>query len=235
MEEPSEQQKGETPLTIVLVESELELIPEKVQGFPFIRKQAQDRGKAPASLLLDSSLHHGAMRKLEDFQRRGRPDIVHRWLLFAQDSPLNRRGLLTTYIHTWDDRTILVNPELRPPKSYNRFVGLMEELFEKGVIMTKEGATLLKMENKPLRRLLKKLGTRNVLLWENGRDVDAVDYFRENQGKKICLLVGGFPHGDFRKAAGLSDENVRLGSEQLSATTISAQLLFSYGEAHKQS
>jgi rRNA small subunit pseudouridine methyltransferase Nep1 len=87
------------------------------------------------------------MKKLEESEKRGRLDIVHFALLEALGSPLNREGLLQTYVHTINDYVITVNPETRLPRNYNRFVGLMEQLFE-SYRVPPTGQILLKLEGK---------------------------------------------------------------------------------------
>ncbi len=115
---------------LILADSELELMPEEIKK----RK-----------ILLDSSLHHSLMKGLKDWKRRGRPDIVHVFLLIAQESILNRKGLLKTYIHTRNDEIIYVNPEMRIIKNYNRFKGLMQQLLIHGKVPLK-GKSLMEMK-----------------------------------------------------------------------------------------
>ena len=43
------------------------------------------------------------------------------------DSPLNRAGLLQVYIHTERNVLIEVHPQLRIPRTFDRFCGLMGE------------------------------------------------------------------------------------------------------------
>ena len=96
------------------------------------------------------------MKKLEESERRGRPDIVHFALLEALGSPLNKERLLQTYVHTLKNHVITISPETRLPRNYDRFVGLMEQLFELGQVPP-AGQILLKLELKTLAELQKLL------------------------------------------------------------------------------
>ncbi len=58
--------------------------------------------------ILDRSYHHAAMKDIADSEKRGRPDIAHLCLLEALGSPLNKEGLLRTYVHTYNDYVISV-------------------------------------------------------------------------------------------------------------------------------
>ncbi|MEM4586704.1 MAG: 16S rRNA methyltransferase, partial [Desulfurococcaceae archaeon] len=116
-------------LHIALVESALETVPKEIIDHPAVVKNARRRGKKPWEVLLDVSLHYHAMKNLKDWFKRGRPDIVHVTLLEALESPLNRSGLLEIYIHTYGDYVLFIDPETRIPRNYNRFVGLIEQVF----------------------------------------------------------------------------------------------------------
>ena len=76
--------------------------------------------------------HHG--RDLSS----ARPDIAHQCLLMLQDSPLNRAGLLQVYVHTAKNVLIEVNPHVRIPRTFNRFCGLMGELFVLGQLCERD-------------------------------------------------------------------------------------------------
>ena len=83
---------------LVLADSELELVPKKIIKHPAVVK-----GK---SKILDVSLHHTAMKILKDWRRRGRPDIVHFFLLLANDSILNKEGKLRVYAVSYTHLTL---------------------------------------------------------------------------------------------------------------------------------
>ena len=57
-------------------------------------------------------------KKLNNWRKRGRPDIVHLCLLEALESPLNKNKILSVYVHTYDNKIIYINPEVRLPRNY---------------------------------------------------------------------------------------------------------------------
>ncbi len=81
-------------LNLLLADAEIELIPREIFHHPSVKANAKRRGKPPAEILLDSTIHHSALRKLTEGERRGRPDLVHFYLLLALESIMNKRGLL---------------------------------------------------------------------------------------------------------------------------------------------
>jgi rRNA small subunit pseudouridine methyltransferase Nep1 len=218
-------------LVLIVAESELELVPPPIQDHPSIRRYAQRRNKSPSEILLDSNYHHSAMRLLPEADRRGRPDIVHLTLLLALDTPLNRKKLLKTYIHTRNDEVIHINPTTRLPRNYGRFVGLMEQLFKEGRVPPK-GEPLLRLERKTLKELVDELGTWNILLSERGDPEPPLKLMRECLDRRTAIIVGGFPHGDFKQANDdIVDKRISIYPEPLCTWTATARMLFAYEDA----
>ncbi len=170
-------------LTLVLAEAALELVPVSIADHPVIVKSAQKRGKPPEKMLLDSNFHHRAMSQLKDSRKRGRPDIVHVVLLCALESVLNKQGELDLYIHTRNDDIIYVNNKIRIPRSYNRFCGLIEQLFEK------KSLDLLRIKKQPLLEFLDALPGEKMVMERGGNPLMVK--------KDVVCVIGGFPHGDF--------------------------------------
>ena len=185
-------------LYLVLAESALELVPKKIASHPSVVKYAKRRGKRPTEVLLDRSFHHKAMLKLKDGWKRGRPDLVHFSLLEATSIPLYFEGMLKVYVHTYTGEVIEVGEGVRLPKSYHRFVGLMEQLLKRGSVGGEE----------PLLRIVCR-GFENLLnLIEPSK---AVGLSRRGEPMKLgklaetlsmeerpLLVIGGFPKGEFR-------------------------------------
>src|SRR5210317_457865 len=103
-------------LNLAFVETSLELIPPEIIQHPSVKRNAKRRGKRAEESLLDRSLHHYAMNKLEDSKKRGRPDIFQYCLLLAFGSPLNRADKLRVYANTLQGYSIRIDPETRPPR-----------------------------------------------------------------------------------------------------------------------
>lgn len=214
-------------LTLVLADSELELVPPGVTGHAAVRTSAKRRGRSPGSMILDSSLHHAALRKFPEGERRGRPDIVHLFALLCLDSVLNAQGQLRTIVHTRNDEVIRLAPETRLPKNYPRFVGLMEDLFDKGAVP--EDKPLLTLERgMSLERLLAELPAPKWAFAEGGESVNLWTEFAKLSGDLVAV-VGGFPHGDFRSPVKrLCDRTVSIHEGPLRAWTVTSEILVAY-------
>ena len=64
-----------------------------------------------------------------------RPDIVHQCLLSIYDSELGASGRVRVFIYTTRGKTIEVSPHMRPPRTYERFKGLMATLLRDGKVL----------------------------------------------------------------------------------------------------
>jgi len=188
---------GNVMFNLVLADSELETIPKEIWSHPSISRYCSRRRKKPRETILDSSYHYKALRHLEDGYRRGRPDIVHFSLLYALGTPLCKKRMLNIFVHTRRNLVIEVDPETRLPKHYNRFIGLMEQLFrEKRVPPT--GKPLLLLRRASLSDILKEKGDLTILIREGGEKLNPSKLISlAENGEKVNLVVGGFPHGDF--------------------------------------
>lgn len=187
-------------VTIILAEASLELVPQQIAGHSAVVKNARRRGRRPTETLLDVSLHYHAMRRLSKREKRGRPDIVHITLLELLSSPLNLEGRLRVYVHTLNDYVLFIDPTTRIPKNYNRFVGLMEQLFVEGQIPPQADKPLITMKPATLSSLLKMLGFDNIiLLSEWGKLRSPTEICSESLKQDIPMVIGAFPHGDFEE------------------------------------
>lgn len=217
-------------LTLILAEAALEKVPKSLWSHPAVKRHSKRQKKPPQQLLLDRSLHHAAMKKLGENEKRGRPDITHFALLEALGSPLNKEGLLQMYVHTNKDCTITVNPKARLPRNYNRFLGLIEQLFQIGKVPS-EGEVLLKLESKKLPKLLAETEADYVMLFSRKGKPKTVEEAVSSLNKKQrpAIIIGGFPHGHFSKTTlKLADEIVSVDSEMLEAWTLTARVIYEY-------
>ena len=207
---------------IILSESELELIPDEIKHHPSIKNKNE---------LLDSSLHHSAMKNIEDGYRRGRPDLIHFFLNNVMESILNKHGLLSTYIHTRNDEVIYIKPETRVIKNYNRFKGLMAKLLiEKAV---PENNPLMWIENKSMEEFLLSFPYKKIFFSRKGRKV-GVHELKNIMEKDIVVVIGGFPYGHFSSSyISLADDVVSICDSSLVSWIVAMEAIASYEQTFK--
>jgi len=221
-------------LTLVLAEAEIELMPVELSRHPAVIAHARQRGKQPTQILLDSNYHHAAMKNLPEGRRRGRPDITHLFLLTVLDSIVNKQGQLNVVIHTRDDTVIKVNPETRIMRNYERFLGLMEKLFETHVVPDEKQPLLSLRQNIPLRQVIEQVQADVVITFsKDGTSVILQDYFKELKKQKkrhVLCIIGGFPSGMFHTDLTTIPTDVfSLHPDMLPAWTVASEILVNYG------
>lgn len=219
-------------LTLILTESALETIPKKIWAHPAVKRHAKKRRKPPQFLLLDRSYHHAAMKMLEHSKKRGRPDIIHFALLEALGSPLNREGLLQVFVHTINNKVIAVNSSTRLPRNYNRFVSLMEQLFQFGKVPPQPAEqALLTLKHQTLPELIQETKQSHVLALTRIGKPKTLEETVSNilNKKKVTVLIGGFPAGHFsEKTMRLADEAVCIDPEMLETWTVMSRIIYEY-------
>ena len=223
-------------LTLILAEAELELVPESIKGHPQVQSAARHRDRRPSRSLLDSSLHHDAMRQLPESERRGRPDLVHFSLLLALDSALNKADKLRVVVHTRNDERIAIHPDTRLMRHYPRFIGLMETLFREGA--TPRHEPLLVFEpGWTLQRVLEHHATGPIVCFsEKGSPIEPGTWMEAKvaASEDLTVVLGCFPHGDFHQPPEtFANEVVGLGGAALSVWTVEMEILAHYERAMK--
>ena len=183
-------------LSIILAESSLELVPVELQNHPSVLSHSKKNGKKPSSILLDNSWHFAAMKDLENELKRGRPDLVHVCLLSICGSPLYLENKISVYVHTINDMVITLRNQVRIPKSYHRFEGLMEQLFvEKEIRSNKD--ILLELENMDFENLINSISPSEVIGLSTIGDKNSFGNIAKNLEKNSCIVIGGFQKGHF--------------------------------------
>ena len=102
-------------------------------------------------VLLNCDDHQRALARMGRDIAEARPDITHQCLLTLLDSPLNKAGMLQVYIRTAKGVLIEVNPQIRIPRTFKRFGGLMVQLLRNLSIRSTNGPEkLLKVIKNPV-------------------------------------------------------------------------------------
>ena len=220
------------PLIIILVECGLELIPKEIRHHPAVKKNLST--ESYSSQLLDTALHHTAMRNLEDSGKRGRPDIAHLCLLNALGSPLNKSSNLELYLHTINNKIFRFNPKIRIARNYNRFKGLMAKLLIDGDV-TVNGTQLISEFNGELEDLLDKFkDPKTFLLSSRGKLVQGnKNLFFEDPSKEIVVIIGGFQKNNFSDSIKrLSNNLISISKYSLDAWVVISKVINMYELSH---
>lgn len=223
-------------VSLVIAETALETIPREIVEHPSVRNYSHKIGKMPGETLLDRSLHHHAMlqAKFKLSWKRGRPDIVHFALMEALSTPLFFKRMLHVYVHTINDKLIFVGKDLRIPKSYFRFEGLMIDLFKNKVIkdIDKNDVLLELQDNVTFEDLIKNIVKPDKLIGLSTTGIQSTfeELIKINVNRDNChcaFVVGGFPKGHFSdNTAKLFNRLYSVGEFKLEAHVVIARILY---------
>ena len=204
-------------ITLVLAEAEVEPIPPELRAHPKLLARAKKRGRAVQHLVLDQAVDHEAMEQLTDGDRRGRPDILHMWMLLALDGLLSKRQRVRLFAHTRNDELIRIEPKTRIMRSQPKFYRLLEDLFRQGVVPLR--SPLLRLETgRSLESVLKEEARGTKVLMDVGGELWRAPEFAAaaREASDVTLVTGGFPRGSFRQAKPeWFDRVVRVADEEL--------------------
>jgi rRNA small subunit pseudouridine methyltransferase Nep1 len=176
--------------------------------------------------ILESYLHRDLMASMPDRHRRGRPDIAHAFLTLVLGSERWANGELEVLVHTRDDAVMRFARKASVNKDYIKFLETLTELFECGEIGAGDERVTIETEQ-PLPKLLahEKLDF-IVTLSPNGKKEDLRAALSILKGKKVGILIGGFPDGDYLSPVyELADLCISLDDEVLTVPDVTAQVL----------
>jgi rRNA small subunit pseudouridine methyltransferase Nep1 len=224
-------------VSLVIAETALELVPKELTGHIAVRNRALRLEKKSTEILLDRSFHHSAMisGKIKMAWKRGRPDIAHFALLEALSTPLYIEGMLDVYVHTIDDRVIIIGPNLRFPKSYFRFEGVMMNLFKEKIIKNQgSNKVLLKLhDNMTLEYLIRKVIKSNKVVGltsigtQSTPDQVILKSSLDNKNVNCTFVIGGFPKGHYSEyASKLFDSIYSIAHHAVESHVVIARILY---------
>ncbi len=215
-------------LSLVIAESALELVSVELQRHNSVIASARRFNKKPSEILLDISWHFAAMKGIKNEIKRGRPDLVHFSLLEACSIPLYFENKLNVFVHTIDDKVISLGQNVRLPKSYHRFIGLVEKLYATGRI-EENNNTLLEIKEMNFGDLIKKINPKQTIALSSKGIKSSYQKVAEEMDDDTCLVVGGFSKGQFSdKNKDYFNKIVLVDKNPLEAHIIISRVLYEY-------
>lgn len=217
-------------LNFVLAEAALELVPRELLHTSAVSSDAKRRGVDASGILLDRSLHHSAMSRLRESEKRGRPDLVHEALLSVTGTPLYLDGSVKIFVHTCQDIVLELAERTRIPKNYFRFRGLVEKLLAGG-----SGEELVDVYSSRVKNLIQRTiaGDKVFGLSVQGGPIKLEELAMEVVTERNpCIVVGGFPHGHFtHETLKVMDELVRINDRPMEAHVVAARVVYEVEKA----
>ncbi|MFX1606797.1 MAG: 16S rRNA methyltransferase [Promethearchaeota archaeon] len=219
-------------LHLILLECALELVPSEISSMKQIQKHASRKGKKPSEMLLDQTYHGQSMTKLSGHERRGRPDITYLSLMSVLETPLCKEGLLKVYLHLQDGRIVDVRSDVRLPRNYDRFVGLIEQLLSTGRVPPK-GDSLLQMIDRSLNELVLDIKAESTIVAIKGGQKTTIEeltsFLPADSSVPVIVGVGAFPHGHISESTlDLFEHKLALDKDIMMTWHVCAELVWIY-------
>jgi len=216
-------------ISLVLSESSLELVPTKLKHHPSIISHARKLGKYPSEILLDNSWHFAAMKGIDNELKRGRPDLVHFSILEATTIPLYLKNKIKLYVHTLDDKVISFGENVHIPKSYHRFEGVIEKLYQDKKITTKDDELLLEIKEKTFSELIDEINPSKVIGFSTNGTKSTYEKIVKEITDNTCIVLGGFQKGHFSDSVeNKITELYSVGDESFEGHVVIARMLYEY-------
>ncbi|RMW35523.1 MAG: ribosome biogenesis protein [Candidatus Nitrosomarinus sp.] len=215
-------------ISLILSESALELVPYELQEHPSVISHAKKLGKHPSEILLDNSWHFAAMKGIKNEIKRGRPDLVHFSILEATTIPLYYQNKLNLFVHTIDNKVIHFGKNVHIPKSYHRFQGVIEKLFQEKKVLSKN-ELLLEIKDQTFSELIHEINPSNVIGFSTSGQSSSYQKIASDIPDNSCIVIGGFQKGHFSDSTQSEITNLySIGNDSFEGHVIVSRILYEY-------
>lgn len=217
----------------MIAEAAMELVPQILRNHPSVKNHSKRTGRGVNEIFLDISYHHKAMveKNIDQWWKRGRPDIVHFDLVEALSTPLFKQKKLQVYVSTFDNNLVTISQDLRIPKNYYRFEGLMIGIFNKQ--KNKNSPNLIEFqENVTFKDLIEKIVRPDLIFGFSvkGTQSKISDILQNNANdttKHYCFVIGGFQRGNFSETvSGACDAIYSISPFSLESHVVISRVLY---------
>ena len=215
-------------ISLIISESALELIPFELQDHPSVISHARKLGKHSSEILLDNSWHFAAMKGIKNEIKRGRPDLVHFSILEATTIPLYLQNKLNLFVHTIDDKVIHFGKNVHLPKSYHRFEGVIEKLYqEKKIISNNE--LLLELKDQTFLELISEINPSKIIGFSTEGQLSSYEKIAAQISDNSCIVLGGFQKGHFSNSIQNKITDLySVGDESFEGHVVASRILYEY-------
>ncbi|MDC3254447.1 ribosome biogenesis protein [Nitrosopumilus sp.] len=215
-------------ISLIISESALELVPFELENHPSVVSHARKLGKYSSEILLDNSWHFAAMKGIKNEIKRGRPDLVHFSILEATTIPLYLQNKLNLFVHTIDDKVIHFGKNVHLPKSYHRFEGVMEKLYQDKKIMTKN-ELLLEIKEQTFLQLINEINPSKIIGFSTEGELSSYEKIATQILDNSCIIIGGFQKGHFSDSVQNTITDLySVGNESFEGHVVTSRILYEY-------
>ena len=165
-----------------------------------------------------------SVKIFETFHRHMVKIRIKKTFLWLFSSFPNKEDKLRVYVHTLNDEVIFIEPETRLPRSYNRFIGLIEQV----MVESKTPNNLLFKEDIDIKELISRINPDCIILMDEKGENDLKFLISALKKANPCIIIGAFPHGKFKKSYEFADKRISLYREALDTLAVAGKVLCLY-------
>jgi rRNA small subunit pseudouridine methyltransferase Nep1 len=124
----------------------------------------------------------------------------------------------------------MVHPETRIMRNYERFLGLMEQLFETHAVPDEKHPLLELQQHMTLQHVIEETDADIAVAFsKTGTPIKLQEYFKKHSKKNIVCIIGGFPSGSFHTdITTIATDIISLYPEMLPVWTVTSEILVNY-------
>ena len=168
------------------------------------------------------------MKGIKNEIKRGRPDLVHFSILEATTIPLYYQNKLNLFVHTIDNKVIRFGKNVHIPKSYHRFQGVIEKLFQEKKIISKN-ELLLDMKEQTFSELIKEINPSSVIGFSTEGELSSYQKIASEIPDNSRIVLGGFQKGHFSDSVQNEITNLySVGNESFEGHVVTSRILYEY-------
>jgi rRNA small subunit pseudouridine methyltransferase Nep1 len=168
------------------------------------------------------------MKGIKNEIKRGRPDLVHFSILEAITIPLYIQNKLNLFVHTIDDKVIYFGKNVHLPKSYHRFEGVIEKLYQEKKIISKN-KLLLELKEQTFSELINEINPSKIIGFSTEGKLSSYEKIAAQISDNSCIVLGGFQKGHFSDSIQNKITDLySVGDESFEAHVVASRILYEY-------
>ena len=132
------------------------------------------------------------------------------------------------FVHTIDNKVIRFGKNVHIPKSYHRFQGVIEKLFQEKKIISKN-ELLLDMKEQTFSELIKEINPSSVIGFSTEGELSSYQKIASEIPDNSCIVLGGFQKGHFSDSVQNEITNLySVGNESFEGHVVASRILYEY-------
>ncbi|MCH1518939.1 MAG: ribosome biogenesis protein, partial [Nitrosopumilus sp.] len=127
-----------------------------------------------------------------------------------------------------DNKVIRFGKNVHIPKSYHRFQGVIEKLFQEKKIISKN-ELLLDMKEQTFSELIKEINPSSVIGFSTEGELSSYQKIASEIPDNSCIVLGGFQKGHFSDSVQNEITNLySVGNESFEGHVVTSRILYEY-------